>query len=135
VAKARGNVAGGLRRLLEPDAVADEERQGGMTFPAEQTEPVGGAASGVALPSAAGLRHGHPIPIELDPLVRPRARAGAARRSPTLGRRQTRHAALRRRGGGERIEGEGECHKEGGEFGMGFLKILLKGEGFFCQKT
>ena len=47
---------------LSPDAVAGEERRGGMTFAAEQTEPVGGAASGIALPSIAGLWHGHPVP-------------------------------------------------------------------------
>ena len=150
-------------------------------FAAEQTEPVGGAASGVALPSVAGLRHGHPVPeprvsasawasvscfparasncaaasaaaagenaaaearsraprmrrergswreahtlrsptncvdtpAEFDPLVRPCAKAEAARRSPTLGRRQTRHAALRRKGGGERREREGR-KEEGG---------------------
>lgn len=47
---------------LSPDANAGDERRGGMMFAAEQTEPVGGAASGVALPSVAGLRHGHPVP-------------------------------------------------------------------------
>jgi len=51
--------------------------------------------------------------------------------SPTPGCRQTRRAALHRRGGGGRIEGR----REEREFAAGFLKISLKCEGFFANKS